>query len=113
MRALERLSPSRLPPELDLEEARQARLRELARAGHAMARAAGALPEAIRGVRLAADDRSYFLEIADRLARSSAVLAERAEAGDASSATAALADVEGTCRDCHDAFRVLPRPNER
>jgi cytochrome c556 len=59
---------------------------------------------------LSAEDRAYFLELANRLRSDARALQAQAARGDIGPADEALARITTTCDACHKAFRILPWP---
>lgn len=105
MRELDRLRTERLPKALDVaaEEERQAA--EIARVARAMADSAAWIPEAIPS---SLDDRQRveFLELAGRLQRQTARLADEAGRLTPDERRAALAEMDSTCDSCHARFGI-------
>jgi len=108
MAELDRLRPDRLPQELDVPAMRRRRLREIADAARAMARAADAIPETASELPLDDAGRTSLLELAIHLRTQATTLEEHARRGDVRGVATLLGAVATTCSECHAAFRGLP-----
>ncbi len=111
MRDLRRLTPDRLPPNLDVASERKRRFRELAEAADAMATLAGQMPALADELDLTPAAHGTFIALADRLQKDALQIRLHASEQDARGARAALQDSSTTCAACHDLFRA-PRPTD-
>jgi cytochrome c556 len=106
MRDLDRLAGTRLPQALDVEAALEPRADEVAEVARAIAESAAHIPDAAPP--LAAPEQEAFLALAEALRVRGLALAEAAERREEETMRRRAAELEATCAQCHDRFR-LPR----
>jgi len=105
MRELDRLRTERLPKALDVASEEERQADEIARVARAMADSAARIPEAIPS-HLDDRQRTEFLELAARLGRQTARLADEAERLTPDERRRTLAEMDSTCDSCHTRFGI-------
>jgi hypothetical protein len=108
MRALEYLSQSRLPKELDVEAERERRREGLVRAAEELAGAARALTEGAPPDALSDAQAARFDALARALRERALALAEQAPTADPPTLALSLESIEETCGECHRELGVSP-----
>jgi cytochrome c556 len=81
---------------------------DIEHAAVALAGTAADIPDVLEEVRLSADDRAHFRELAEQLRANAVDLQVRAASREVEPAKQALARITSTCDACHKAFRILP-----
>jgi hypothetical protein len=107
MAELDRFRPERMPQELSGVASEREHLRVIAETARRMAGAADAIPLALENVRLQADDRQRFLELAAALRAEALAIMRAAERGDAPDVRRRVTAIGTTCNECHSEFRIL------
>jgi cytochrome c556 len=108
MAEMQYLLADRLPQELNADQRRTERARELAKVAGAMADDARRIPDALSGVRMSADYADLFREYAASLEHQARELHDAAAAGRLDKISAQMDGLQAACDACHNAFRVLP-----
>lgn len=94
----------------DERERRAETLERSKRAASSLAMAARLIPSAITDAKMSEADRAGFTEEVDRLYKDAAELRRLAALGDVRGMKRKLAEIDTTCRACHDRYRDVAGP---
>ena len=81
-------------------------LSEIAGTAAKISQTADALPAALEGLELSADDQAKFRELAAKLGAQATILTQQAQANNLAGARAAIGEMNGTCNACHTLYRA-------
>jgi len=109
MADLEKLTFEDLPPVIESEAVRVARLGEIERIADTIASSAAALPGFLDSVELPAASAARFRELAEQLRIDAQWLRDRAQTGEIESVRDEREVLLATCNACHGEFRSFTR----
>lgn len=98
-----------MPQEMDAAQLRAGELSDVARTAAAMADAARYIPEVLPEAKLAEQEQTLFLSLAEKLRAQAIELEQTASRGEAAAAGNLMDSLLATCNACHSAFRDLPK----
>jgi len=97
-----------MPEEMDIAAERRRRMQRLSEVAASMAKYADTIPDAVKDVRIHADDRELFASLARTLRDQATQLSEQAKRDNLTGAERSLARMQLTCDRCHSLFRPEP-----
>lgn len=108
MTELNALFFNRMPQEMDREEQSDQTIGEIEQVAAAMAQSASYIPDTLQDVRISQEDAKLFRQFAAKLQQQSLQLQEFAASEQINEVATKVDEIDITCRNCHDAFRILP-----